>query len=111
MIDGHGIYGREIALKVSQRLKTLVESEMEKTILFGEERLDLHKQYPKQQEFEKAINKAFDLMELEIDEMIENGRYSGCTCSSALIYGNKVYIANIGDSRTIMVKKKLDKHK
>ena len=45
-------------------------------------------------------------MQLEIDEMIEDGRYSGCTCTSALIYGNKLYVANLGDSRIVLVKEK-----
>ena len=39
-----------------------------------------------------------------VDEMIEDARYSGSTCTSVLMYGNKLYIANIGDSRTILVR-------
>jgi serine/threonine protein phosphatase PrpC len=45
-------------------------------------------------------------MQLEIDEMIEDGRYSGCTCTSVLIFGNKLYVANLGDLRIVLVKEK-----
>lgn len=36
--------------------------------------------------------------------MIEDARYSGTTCTSVLMFGNKLYVANIGDSRTILVR-------
>lgn len=107
VVDGHGINGREISLKVKKRLRQLVENELEHVMQFGEIRFDLKKEYPYQRLFEQVINKAFDAMQLEIDEMIEDGRYSGCTCTSALIFGNQVYVANLGDSRTIMIRKKV----
>jgi serine/threonine protein phosphatase PrpC len=46
VVDGHGVNGREISLKVKKRLRILLENEMEEILLFGEERLDLIKVYP-----------------------------------------------------------------
>ena len=31
-------------------------------------------------------------------------RFSGSTCTSLLVLGRKLYIANVGDSRSILVK-------
>ena len=36
--------------------------------------------------------------------MIEDARYSGTTCTSVLMFGNKLYVSNIGDSRIILVR-------
>ena len=65
--------------------------------------MDLTKQYPKQKDFEKSMTYAFTKMQLEIDEMIEDSRYSGCTCTCALIFGKYLYVSNLGDSRIVMV--------
>jgi serine/threonine protein phosphatase PrpC len=106
VVDGHGINGKEIANKVQKRLRTLLENEMEEELIFGEDRIDLSKTYPRHSEVEKAINITFDKMQMEIDEMIEDGRYSGCTCTCVLIFGKQLYVANLGDSRQVLIKKK-----
>lgn len=35
--------------------------------------------------------------------MVSDVRFSGSTCVSLLTYGRKLYVANVGDSRAIMV--------
>lgn len=37
--------------------------------------------------------------------MIEDSSYSGTTCTSVLMFGNKLYIANAGDCRALLVRK------
>ena len=32
-------------------------------------------------------------------------RFSGSTCVSIITYGNKIYVANVGDSRAILIRK------
>ena len=36
--------------------------------------------------------------------MVSDVRFSGSTCTSMISYGRKVYCANVGDSRTILIK-------
>lgn len=48
--------------------------------------------------------KAFAESNNEVYKMVSDVRFSGSTCTSILTYGKKVYIANVGDSRTILIK-------
>ena len=36
--------------------------------------------------------------------MVSDVRFSGSTCTSILTYGRKVYCANVGDSRTVLIR-------
>ena len=36
--------------------------------------------------------------------MVSDVRFSGSTCTSMITYGRKVYCANVGDSRTILIR-------
>ena len=36
--------------------------------------------------------------------MISDVRFSGSTCTSVITYGRKLYCANVGDSRSIIIK-------
>jgi len=36
--------------------------------------------------------------------MVSDVRFSGSTCVSVLTYGNKLYVANVGDSRAVLIK-------
>jgi len=38
-------------------------------------------------------------------KMPEDIRYSGSTCSCVVVFGKRLYVANLGDSRAILVKK------
>ena len=43
-------------------------------------------------------------MNTEIYKKVHNVRLSGSTCTSVFIYGQKVYCANVGNSRTILIR-------
>ena len=64
----------------------------------------LNFEYPRSQKVKKFIRHAFARMEEYIENMAEDIRYTGSTCTCVLIFGNKIYVANLGDSRTILVK-------
>jgi serine/threonine protein phosphatase PrpC len=61
VLDGHGVVGKEIVATVEQRLKQIMEQELEETLVFApDERLNLHKEFPATKDFKQAINNAFD---------------------------------------------------
>jgi serine/threonine protein phosphatase PrpC len=56
----------------------------------------------------KLIEKAFSDTNKEVYAMVNDVRFSGSTCVSVLTYGKKVYVANVGDSRAIVIRQKAD---
>ena len=40
----------------------------------------------------------------EVYRMVSDVRFSGSTCTSIITYGRRVYCANVGDSRTILIR-------
>ena len=46
----------------------------------------------------------FSRIEDDLSKMAEDIRYSGCTCTIVLLFGSKMYVANLGDSRIILVR-------
>lgn len=38
--------------------------------------------------------------------MVSDVRFSGSTCTSLMTYGRKLYVANVGDSRSIIIRQK-----
>ena len=51
-----------------------------------------------------SLTKAFADSNTEVYKMVSDVRFSGSTCTSMITYGRKVYCANVGDSRTILLK-------
>lgn len=60
--------------------------------------------YPKNEQMEKMFHKAFELTNKEVYKAVSDVRFSGSTCVSILTYGRRVYVANVGDSRAILIK-------
>ena len=50
------------------------------------------------------LTKAFAESNTEVYKMVSDVRFSGSTCTSIITYGRKVYCANVGDSRTILIR-------
>ena len=60
--------------------------------------------YPKNEVIEKLMHKAFEQSNKEVYSMVSDVRFSGSTCVSVLTYGRKLYVANVGDSRAILIR-------
>lgn len=68
----------------------------------------LSQEYPEKGLIPKLIKQSFVEIEKGLEKIAEDVRYSGSTCTSILIFGRKMYVANLGDSRILMVKKGTD---
>jgi serine/threonine protein phosphatase PrpC len=60
--------------------------------------------YPDSSGINDALKLAFAETKQEVYKMVSDVRFSGSTCTSILTYGRKVYCANVGDSRTILIR-------
>ena len=59
--------------------------------------------YPASNLITDNLTKAFADANNEVYKMVSDVRFSGSTCTSIITYGRKVYCANVGDSRTILI--------
>ena len=60
--------------------------------------------YPDAKIITDNLTKAFAESNNECYKMVSDVRFSGSTCTSIITYGRKVYCANVGDSRTILIR-------
>jgi len=60
--------------------------------------------YPDFETVRKSLHDAFVVANDECYKMVSDVRFSGSTCTSIITYGRKVYCANVGDSRTILIR-------
>lgn len=60
--------------------------------------------YPDSAMLNEALKTAFAETNQEVYKMVSDIRFSGSTCTSIITYGRKVYCANVGDSRTILIR-------
>ena len=97
--DGHGTNGREVSAFLKHRLPQIIETNL-KTNLAGH---DLST-YPRLQAIEQAFLEGFEQTNKEVGTMGTDVRFSGSTCVSMLTYGKQLYIANVGDSRAILIR-------
>ena len=61
-------------------------------------------QYPDSRVIEENLTKAFAETNEEVYKMTSDVRFSGSTCTSIITYGRRVYCANVGDSRTVLIR-------
>ena len=61
-------------------------------------------EYPDNELIKTALTKAFAEANNEVYNMVQDVRFSGSTCTSVITYGRKLFCANVGDSRTILIR-------
>ena len=49
------------------------------------------------------LTKAFRETNFEVNRMVADVRFSGSTCTSIVTFGRKLFCANVGDSRSIII--------
>lgn len=114
IFDGHGILGHEVAQEVVEKFPLLLGQKL--TLLLGDSKInnqsrsrnnngpivvDLKDYDSTDIAIRKALNETF----LEINEKgnPSNFLHAGCTASVTLRWGSKLYIANTGDSETVVI--------
>ena len=50
------------------------------------------------------LTTAFSQTNKEVYAMVSDVRMSGSTCVSVLCFGRRIFVANVGDSRAILIK-------
>lgn len=98
--DGHGSNGREVSGLLKHRLPFHVENQMKKHL--GTH--DFSKEYPPSSKVFDSLLEAFHISQQEVCQMQQDTRYSGSTCVSVMTMGRKLFMANVGDSRGIVIK-------
>lgn len=88
VFDGHGQFGTQCANFVQQRLIEILDSDSKL--------LD---------DPVKAYNSAFVAVNNELHDSEIDDTMSGTTAITALVVGDKIYVANVGDSRAVMAVK------
>ena len=87
--DGHGQYGKDVSTYVKHTLPLNLEDE-----------LKMHAP-----DVPLALSNSFLKCNSEMGPHIPDPQFSGTTCCSLLMNGTKIYTANAGDSRAIVVNK------
>jgi serine/threonine protein phosphatase PrpC len=84
--DGHGTYGHEVSGFIKQRLSKLMSS-------------DDFKINP-----QKSLSQSIQRCNFELKKSGIEVSFSGSTCVTVLIIGNKLWCANVGDSRAMLAR-------
>jgi serine/threonine protein phosphatase PrpC len=95
--DGHGTNGHH----VSKFLKCTLAKNLEESLQNCFEMTEYPSGLRVEQEFKAAFKRTND--QLNVGSGIDT-RFSGSTCVGALTFGNRLYIANVGDSRAVLIK-------
>jgi serine/threonine protein phosphatase PrpC len=96
--DGHGHNGHDVSGLLKRRLPHNIDIGL-KAKLKG-----LTDLYPSDELMSAILTKGFEDSNKEVYASGIDVRYSGSTCVSMLTYGKKVYTANVGDSRGIIIR-------
>ena len=65
---------------------------------------DFSKDYPEASHIFASLKEAFVQTQEDVCKMPQDTRYSGSTCVSVMTLGRKLYVANVGDSRGIVIR-------
>lgn len=99
--DGHGQNGRDVSSLLKHRLPFWIDANMRQ--LSQENGIEQH-MYPEAHLVDDAMTRAFEESNKEVYAQVSDVRFSGSTCTSLMVMGRKVFVANVGDSRSILVK-------
>lgn len=101
MADGHGVHGKDVSEFVRNKLASSVEKEI-KSIF---DQAKTQQRVVDSNEVKDALAKSFEGTSkgLYNDSGIDI-YFSGSTCVSVLIVGNKIFCANVGDSRAVLAR-------
>ena len=101
--DGHGVNGKP----VSEYVKTVLAKEVEQSIKYTLDQAKINQRVVDSTEVKEQLDKSFNrVTEGLFKSSGINLRFSGSTCVSVLIVGNKVFCANVGDSRATLARRK-----
>lgn len=98
MCDGHGHNGHDVSGLLKHRLPFNIETQL-KLGLQG-----LGENFPSLELISAIMTKAFSETNKEVYAMISDVRFSGSTCVSLLTFGKRLFVANVGDSRAIVIR-------
>lgn len=101
--DGHGINGK----LVSEYVKSMLAKEVEHNIKQTFDQAKINQRVVDSTEVKEQLDRSFHSVS---NSLFKNSginlRFSGSTCVSVLIVGNKVFCANVGDSRATLARMK-----
>lgn len=99
--DGHGHNGHDVSGLLKHRLPVNIETGLKQAIkLSGVQ----EGQQPDRDIVSSVLTKAFSETNKEVSNSGTDVRFSGSTCVSVLTFGKRIYCANVGDSRAIVIK-------
>ena len=99
--DGHGVNGREVSSFIKQTLSSSVELGIKSMF----DQAKMQQRVVDSAEVKESLRVSFK----EVSDRLEtesgiNLKFSGSTCVSVLIVGNKVSCSNVGDSRAVLMR-------
>lgn len=105
--DGHGLYGREVSSYVKEHLSASVEKEIKGIF----DQAKVQQRVVDSNEVKDALARSFEQTNKRLyNESGIDIYFSGSTCVSVLIVGNKIFCANIGDSRAVLARAQANSH-
>ena len=97
--DGHGSNGRDVSSFLKHRLPMFIENNLQIQLADHD-----FATYPPLEKVHPDLTNGFQQANHEVCNMGTDVRYSGSTCVSVMTYGRHLFIANVGDSRAIIIK-------
>ena len=92
--DGHGTYGHDVSAFLEQNLPTMVGKELKDRIKNSDV-----------VNYTKMFEKSFQITNVKLkNDLYVDSSLSGATCVCVLYKGDKLFCANIGDSRAVIGK-------
>lgn len=112
--DGHGTSGQRIADYVKNKFPSILQENLLDYLIAGRSprtRQKLGCTYPDKTDIITAIKETFVNINEQLSWMTLDIKYSGSTFTGVLFFGDKLYVINLGDSRTILVRQGSDNTK